>query len=257
MKKVPIYAFLPYEWAIENNISGIAGPRNLMWEKKVTFSSALEYMSPSSSKKIFKAREFAEKELGYTFHLNEGMEKEDYVAWVQLYRKNLGKKEFGVAWISEDWYDREQHKVQYGSIFIKDNKGKVIAGVMMNKKTLIKMVSCDFRAHEYIKIKDSSLSALLEMCIDEYALKYGFNTITRGTDENIYGIRISKGLADFKKSYHFVPHPLDASASYYKRVLVFFEKFTNIMTFEYSDSGIVERLISETTITPLTEILDL
>lgn len=255
---LPAYAYIPYEFALKNNINtGYIGPRNLKWRKLVNFDTPLQYFSEKNRKKVFKAKEYSINELGYQYQLNKIIKHEDFTEWLILYNKNIEKKEMGIIRINEEWFEKTQNSNKYGSIFIKDANNKIIAGAIVNIDRVSNEISCDYRAHEYLKIKDSSLSALVEMCLDEYAINGRYKTIRRGTDENLYGIRLNLGLMEFKKYYNFTPFALDHNSNYYKRVLVFFREYKNIVTYEYSDDGVnlIQNKIETTKLTPLEDIL--
>lgn len=255
---LPAYAYLPFEFAKRNNIrNGYIGPRNIKWQKKVNFSSPLEYLSEKTKKKVLRAKEYALSILSYKIESNQTLNHADFTEWLSLYNKNIEKKELGISKIDANWFEKIQDTNKYGSLFIRDASNKIIAGVIIRIDKLKNEISCDYRAHEYLKIKDSSLSAILEMCIDEYALSGGYKSIVRGTDENLYGIRLSVGLMEFKKHYGFTPTAMDYNSTYYNRVLIFFKEFNNIITYEYSKGGVTEMIIQQTEVYPFNQLINL
>ncbi len=256
------YANMPLDLAIYLGVnSTYYGPSNLTWKKQVDFTSPLEYLGKDELKRVLKGKEYAEQVSGITINLNESIIKEEFIEWVPLYRKNIDSKNIGVPWIDESWYDKQSQKAlsKYGSIIIKDSSNKVIGGAFVSKSSKNNSISCDFRAHEYIKYKDTSLSAIIEYSLDAYALKYGFSLITRGTDENLYGLKLSTGLYEFKKHYHFNPYALDTHGSYYPRVTIFFKEYSNLLTLSYisndKNNGIEPQFIEKTELTPLAKIM--
>jgi len=256
------YASMPLDLAIYLGVdTTYYGPSNLTWKKQVDFSTPLEYLRKDELKRVLKGIEYAEQNAGIKIYLNENINKEDFIEWVNLYKRNIDKKQIGVPWVNMDWYNKQSQKTlsSYGSIIIKDESNKIIGGAFIKKSAKNNSLSCDFRAHEYIKYKDTSLSAIIEYSIDAYALKYGYNLITRGTDENLYGLKLSTGLYEFKKHYHFNPYALDTHGSYYPRVIVFLKEYTNLLTFNYiskePNNGIEPQIIEKTRITPIAKLM--
>lgn len=254
----PAYAYLPWEFAVRNNITtAYSGPRNIKWKKEVIFKEPLEYLSEGTRKKIMKARKHADNELLYSFEFSQNINQNEFAEWLELYNKNIEKKELGIPKIDMKWFEKAKETNKFGSIFIKNSERRIIAGAIIGIDRFREEISCDYRAHEYIRIKDSSLSALLEMCIDEFALEMKAKTIVRGTDENLYGIRLGLGLMEFKEYYGFKAYPMDYNNTYYKRALIFFNKFNKVVTFGYDQDGnLTKNIIEETQITPFNSVLE-
>ncbi len=230
------HAYLPEEIVKKHNLNALFGPSNLKWKKGVNFTTPMEYMSDKSRKKIIKAVDYAKDELKYQFELNESLDEKTFLEWYRLYESNITSKDTGELRVDKDWYTKKaEESKNYGSIIIKDMNNKIIGGILVSRKE--DSMSCSYRAHEYIRIKDSSLAAILEYLIDEYALKFNYKLITRGTDPNLYGVRLNLGLNDFKLQYHFTPTPLDGSSNYYPRYLIFFKKYPEVFTYVYEEGN--------------------
>lgn len=244
LKGEPAYGSYSKELANSINLdTALFGPSTISWEKFVDYSTPLEYLGLKEVKKIDKSLSYAQ-ELGISINLNEKVTEDDYSQWIQIYKNNIQEKETGTVWIDENWLQNLPSKIaeKYGSIIIKDKQNKVLGGALIKRKEKENTISCDFRAHEYIKFKDSGLSALIEYALDAYAIKFGYKRITRGADENLYGIRLARGLEEFKRHYRFKPIPLDNHGSYRPRVLVFFQEFENILTYCYKNNEVNKEL---------------
>jgi hypothetical protein len=234
----PAYCYIPTHLRLDGieKLSGLIGPSNLSWKKQVTFNSPLEYISAKRLKRIKKALIQAEKD--FSIILSESLSQSDYDDWFILYSNSMASKETGIVRLTPNWYQKHEDPEKLGSIMIRENTTqRLIGGVIIIKNKGQSKIQCAYRAHEHIHIKDSSLASIIEYYIDQYALTYGWKLITRGTDSNIYGIRLNIGLHDFKQSNGFVPFPLDTSSNYYPRKLVFFQPYDEILTYIYDESS--------------------
>lgn len=229
----PSHIYLPKELADKKNISGIYGPSNIKWVKDVDYSEPLIYLSDKNRKRIMKAYEHTTENLKWSFQIGDRLSEELFKEWFELYTKNVLSKNTGELRIQSNWFKTKDPE-RLRSIFIRDSEGKLIAGMLI-EITNSKTISCSYRSHEYIHVKDSSVAHILELCLDTFAIENNFKIITRGADTNLYGVRLSPGLAEFKSNFGFKPTPLDQKSSYYPRVLLFLKPYENILTFIYSD----------------------
>lgn len=234
----PAYANIMYDLLSGKDINFLYGPTNLKWEKKLS-EKELESLSNSSLKEILKGDNFL-NENGYKVVYEEALPEGLYTNWLRLYRSNIEQKEFGNIYIDETSF---KDKIDRGGIFILDPNNSVIGGVILTIKK--DYISCDYRAHEYTKIKNTSLAALLELYIERFARQLGKKTIKRGTDPNIYGPRVGTGLHDFKVRYGFKPFALDGTYTYYPRGLVLFQEFEKVITYQYTQGASSELSLLE------------
>lgn len=217
----------------EKKIPGLFGPSHITWKKQVS-SVPLSNLSEKSLNKITNAIEFAKTNLNYKFELKKNLDKDEYLEWLKLYEKQISNKEAGNVYLYPEWYDKFAQKNDYGSIFIKDENSKIIGGVLVSRQK--DSVSCSYRAHEYIHIKDSNLGSIIEYYIDVFAIENNAVNITRGSDPNCYGIRTSIGLHDFKEKHGYTPEALDGSYTYYPRYLVLLKAFEALITYTYDEN---------------------
>lgn len=232
MHNEPSHVYIPKDLADKNKLKGIYGPSNLKWEKEVTYTTPLEYLSSKSSKRILKAYEHSIEQEKWQYEIGGKLDLEIFKEWYELYKKTILSKDSGELKISPTWIESKDLS-RIRTILIRDAEDTLLAGMLIDI-TSSETISCSYRAHEYIHIKDSSIAHILEMCLDQFAIESNFKLITRGTDTNLYGIRLSSGLAEFKSSFGFKPRALDYKSSYYPRVLLFLKEYEKILSFEYS-----------------------
>lgn len=234
------HAFIQEDLATEKNIKGIFGPSNIRWEKVVNFTTPLEH-SHKKAKRSEKAIEFMLGN-GYEILEQKPIQDEIFNQWYELYKENINKKEVGVLHLNENWLTESESSKNSTGIFFR-KEGKIIAGVVLIPFSDGKSFQCAYRAHVYEKIKDSSISEILEYLIDKFAIENQFKLITRGTDSNLYGIQLKTSLNDFKKQYGFKATPLDSKGHYYPRYLIFFKSYEQVVTYTYGENRTLEEKV--------------
>jgi hypothetical protein len=242
----PSHANVPISLAKELNLKGIYGPSSISWRKEVNFKSPLEYLSNKTQKRVLKAIEYLKEEMHYSIESVDRLTYEDYLEWLEVYDNLMFRKGMETIKLTPKWFTSNPKAKNYGAIFIRDETNKIIGGVLIEKQNN-SQISCSYRAHDYLRIKDSSLSAIIEYYIDLYALEHNSKSIIRGTDTNLYGVRLSMGLNDFKLNYNFIPHAKDYTGSYFPRYLIFFKLYEKILTYIYDDksNGIIPKIYEE------------
>ncbi|MEO6729176.1 MAG: hypothetical protein ABIM99_04610 [Candidatus Dojkabacteria bacterium] len=228
------HGYVDEDLATVKNIKGIFGPSNIRWEKEMNYSTPLEFSS-KKAKRTEKAIEYILAN-GYEIIEQNPIGQATYSEWYELYKANINNKEIGVIHLQEDWLIANPTVTSTG-LFIKQN-GKIIAGIILIEEKVKQSFQCAFRAHVYEKVKDSSIAEILEYMIDQFAINHSYKLITRGTDPNIYGVRLKASLNDFKKQYGFVAKPLDYKGHYHPRYLIFFKEYEEILTYTYKDKSV-------------------
>lgn len=189
-------------------------PENITFNVEIPPSIETYLESFESSKRSSIRKRIRNCSEGFDAKLIENLTKEQFLEWLEGYKKFISSIPFGQEKVDEEWFETGSPK-HFAIFFYKD--GKLEGGALIQKMEKTQKLSISYAWYND-EIRAAGASTYVVVKTMEFGYKIGYKLISFGQDKNLYGGHLSIGLHDFKTSWGETTTPIFSSKTLVKYI---------------------------------------
>ncbi len=207
---------------------GFRRPYKIAWRMKLDPTlSALEHLSTKQNQSI---RYDLQKitQTGIKIDKISRINNSIYQEWLELYKQIINSKEKGVTVIDKNWFEDKYKQGKEVGAVLAYKDGKLLGGNLLT--TLTDVMVIGYGVAQRLPDLRGGLGLLLDYYSIEMALEQGFEQLSFGKDDNLYGAHLSVGLLKYKTKLWLTPKAANKTywlTTFFKN----FDKFENEIAF--------------------------
>lgn len=184
---------------------GYYRPISIAWRKQLDQTSVLSQIKSKRARKQIVADNQKLPAMDITISVVEKITDTFFDEWLKLYREIISQKEGGQLAIDEHWLAKKIQKgITVGAVVVRQRE-KLIGGELFF--VVNHRLSIGYGVAKRVDGLAGGLTLLMDYQFMNYAQKKGFNEISFGVDDNLYGAHLSVGLLAYKAKLGFTPQP--------------------------------------------------